>query len=198
MGVEKKKLSQLLDILIEGHQEQKRLSIGEMIHFFGVRAYGPLLFVFALPNAIPSIPGLLAILGAPLVFLSVQMMLGRVPWVPDIVSRQSIDLRSLISVRNKVKPWLLRMDKIVHPRLLWMTSSWRERVLGGIVFLLSLSVFTPVPFTNMIPALSICFVSIGVLERDGLWLIFGFLLGILGATITVSVLMAIFSAIFSL
>lgn len=192
----KTKLSALLDKLLDAHPDQARISLRDMINVFGVRAYGPLLLMFALPNAIPSIPGLMAILGIPLLFLSVQMILGYVPWLPDILARQSLKRSSLISLRNRVYPWLVKADKIVRPRWLWMSSQKVERLLGVFIFLLSLSVFTPIPFTNMLPALSICVIAVGLLERDGLWLLAGLMLGTTAGIITLSILRAIFLAFF--
>lgn len=192
MTPEKIKLSALLDKLLEACGDKDTVSLKDMVAVFGVRAYGPLLFMFALPNALPSIPGLMAILGLPLVFLSVQMMMGSVPWLPEFIARQSLKKSSVEAVRNKAYPWLLKADKVVRPRMLVMTRPRVERILGAIVLILSLSVFTPIPFTNMLPAIAICLIAIGVLERDGLWIIIGILLGVAALTISISVLSAIF------
>jgi hypothetical protein len=44
------------------------------------RAVVALILVFALPNVIPVPPGTSAILGTPLLFLTVQLALGKEPW----------------------------------------------------------------------------------------------------------------------
>ncbi|MFZ9131896.1 MAG: exopolysaccharide biosynthesis protein, partial [Gemmobacter sp.] len=41
------------------------------------RAHTALLVLFALPNALPSIPGTSAVTGVPLLYLSLQLALGR-------------------------------------------------------------------------------------------------------------------------
>ena len=50
-----------------------RISLGTLIESFGNRAFGALIFVFALPVCVAiAIPGISAILGAPLLLLAWQ------------------------------------------------------------------------------------------------------------------------------
>lgn len=190
------RLSEILDKILDEKAGQERISLKDMIDVLGVRAYGSLLLLFAIPNSVPSIPGLMAILGAPLVLLAIQMMLGMSPWLPDILSRQGVSYASIVNLRSKVKPTLLKADKVVHPRLLFLSKPGFERVLGAFIFILSLSVFTPLPFTNLLPAWAICVMAIGVLERDGIWIIGGILLGIIALFVVTSVMTAILVAFF--
>jgi hypothetical protein len=57
-----------------------------------------------------------------------------------------------------------------------------------------LSVFTPIPFTNFLPAVAICIMAIGVLERDGIWILVGVLVGTVGMTLTVSIIWTLMAA----
>ena len=69
----------------------ERISLGHLIEGFGNRAFGALLFIFAVPVALPiAIPGISAVLGAPLLFLSWQLMRGREqPWLPEVMRSRS-------------------------------------------------------------------------------------------------------------
>ena len=69
----------------------ERISLGDLIEGFGNRAFGALLFIFAVPVALPiAIPGISAVLGAPLLFLSWQLMRGREqPWLPEVMRSRS-------------------------------------------------------------------------------------------------------------
>jgi hypothetical protein len=193
--IEKVRLSQILDRVLDAKKGQDKISLKDMIDVLGVRAYGSLLLLFSIPNAVPSIPGLMAVLGAPLVLLSIQMMLGMTPWLPDFLSRQGVSYKSVETLRNRVRPALLRADKVVRHRWLWLTKPGFERILGAFIFVLSLSVLTPIPFTNLLPAWAICIMSIGVLERDGIWIVFGVAFGIFALFVTVGVLGALASTV---
>ena len=50
-----------------------RVSVGEIVDRFGTRAFGALLFIFALPNLLPLPPGSSTVLGAPLLLLAPQV-----------------------------------------------------------------------------------------------------------------------------
>lgn len=58
---------------------RERISIGDLLTALGDRAVGALMFVFAAPNILPVPPGVSTLLGAPLLFLSAQLMLGMRP-----------------------------------------------------------------------------------------------------------------------
>lgn len=191
----KVKLSELLDNILLKSKGKDKITIQDMIDVLGVRAYGSLLILFALPNTIPSIPGLGAFLGAPLVFLAVQMMLGKEPWVPGFLGRQGVAFETVVKLRDKSHSFLLKADKVVRPRWLFLTSLRIERFLGFVVLVLSLCVLTPIPFTNLFPAWCVVIMSIGFLERDGLWVLLGFVLGILAIGLVFAVMSVFLSTL---
>lgn len=55
---------------------RERISVGDLLRAMGDRAIGALMFIFAFPNVLPTPPGTSTILGAPLIFLAAQLMLG--------------------------------------------------------------------------------------------------------------------------
>src|SRR3954467_1160378 len=82
-------LSTLLSRLSEG---EGPLTVGEMVDHFGERAFGALLFAFSVPNLLPLPPGSSTVLGAPLLILAPQLMLGvKAPWLPRALKRRSVD-----------------------------------------------------------------------------------------------------------
>ena len=75
----------------------ERLSLGHLIEGFFNRAFGVILFIYAVPVALPIvIPGLSAVLGAQLFFLSWQLMRGREqPWLPEVLCSRFSDVAIL-------------------------------------------------------------------------------------------------------
>src|SRR5688572_27137723 len=71
--------------------EADRVSVADLPAALGERAYGFLLLAFALPNVAPIVPpGLSAVLGLPLIILSLQLAFGSpTPWFPKVVSQRS-------------------------------------------------------------------------------------------------------------
>lgn len=158
---------------------------------------GALLFVFAVPNTIPLPPGASSILGAPLLFLTAQLALGRSPWLPRVIADRSMDRAHFAVIIQRIAPWLARAERLLRPRLGFLTRPPVEYVIGVICLLLSIILFLPIPFGNMPPAVAICLFALGILERDGIWVIAG--LGATGTAIVIvwGVLLALFkSALF--
>ena len=64
-------------------RSRSRVSVADLLALLGDRAIGALMFIFAAPNILPVPPGVSAILGAPLLFLAAQWMLGMRPGCPN-------------------------------------------------------------------------------------------------------------------
>jgi len=65
-----RRLSDILQAIADAPAKpDERISLGHLIEGFGNRAFGALLFIFAVPVALPiAIPGISAVLGAPPAF----------------------------------------------------------------------------------------------------------------------------------
>lgn len=189
---EPERLSQILPRLADG--DQPRLSVGELIDRMHDRAHTALLVLFALPNTLPAIPGTSALTGIPLVYLSMQLILGRKPWLPAIIANRSFPRESLVSVLEQAKPWLERSEKLLHPRLGVLTGPRAETVVGVLMLLLALAVMLPIPFGNMLPSLAIIFFSLGLMEEDGFWIIAGGLMVVVNIVVFSTLLWGLFKA----
>ena len=177
-------LSDMLQRLAD-EGDSERISIGDLVAALGDRALGALLFIFAFPNALPALPGTSAILGAPLVFLAAQLALGLKPWLPGFIARRSVARKDFQSLIARVRPWLQRAERMLRPRASALALPPMEYVVGLICFLLAIVVLLPIPLGNMLPALSISLLALGILERDGYWIVAG-LAAAAGATVLVS------------
>ncbi|GGE32493.1 ABC transporter permease [Agaricicola taiwanensis] len=193
-----RRLSDLLTDIAED-ESRERISVADLLFFMRDRAIGALMLIFALPNALPSIPGTSAILGAPLVFLAAQLALGWQPWLPKIIANRSMPRRDFATLIAKSRPWLARAEKLLRPRLTWLAYPPAEHAIGVICLIMSIVLVLPIPLGNMLPALAICLLALGLLERDGLWVIVGTLTGAGAIALVWGVLYALVkSAIFLL
>ena len=149
------------------------------------RAYGPLIVVFAAPNMLPvALPGISAVLGAPLILLTAQLMLGRDrPWLPGFLRRRSLARASFEGLVARIVPRIRRIEQMVSPRLLLMTGMLGKRVIGALGLVLALIIMLPVPFGNAVPGLALVVMSVGLLGRDGLAVLAGGLIGVAGLVI---------------
>lgn len=186
------RLSQILPRLADG--DQPRLTVDALIDRMSERAHTALLVLFALPNTLPSIPGTSAVTGIPLVYLSVQLLLGRKPWLPRFIAQRSIPREALASVLDRAKPWLERSERFLHPRLSGLTGPRAEKVVAVLMVLLSCAVLLPIPFGNMLPSLAIIFFALGLMEEDGFWILGGAAMMVIGIAVFSTVLWGLFKA----
>lgn len=150
-----------------------RIFIRDLLAELDHRALAAMLFIFAVPNTIPVPPGVSGVLGAPLIFLAAQLMLGLKPWLPKIISDRSFARTDFEKVLTKVGPWLQKAERLMRPRLGILAKPPAENLIGAVVLLLSIILFLPIPLGNMLPAIAICILALGLIERDGVWILIG-------------------------
>ncbi len=137
------------------------------------RAIAALIFVFAFPSTMPLPPGASSLLGAPLLFLTAQLALGQRPWLPKIIANRTIERVHFAAMVQRIAPWLARVERLLQPRLEILVRPPAENLIGALCFLLAVILFLPIPMGNIPPAIAICLFALALLERDGLWVIFG-------------------------
>ncbi|WP_159950024.1 exopolysaccharide biosynthesis protein [Rhizobium sp. 18065] len=189
-GKRGRRLSEILsDIALD--VERSRVSVSDLFTAMGDRAFGALLLIFALPNVVPTPPGTSAITGAPLVFLAAQLMLGQSPWLPKIIANRSMAREDFAAIVRRISPWLARGERMLRPRLTVLVYPPVEYVTGLLCLILAIILALPVPLGNILPAIAICLFSFGILERDGLCILFGFITFVLSLVVVAGVLFAI-------
>src|SRR5579862_6186755 len=87
-------LSELLVTVTDGREDG--VTVGDLVSHFGPRAFGAVLFVFAVPNLLPLPPGTSTLLGLPLLLIALQLAFGgRKPWIPKSLARRVIDRETI-------------------------------------------------------------------------------------------------------
>lgn len=172
---ERKPLSRILRELCADPDEE--ITIGEIVHAFGRRAFGAMLFVFSVPNLLPLPPGSSSILGLPLVLLAPQVALGvRAPWLPRFVDDREIKASDLHRLFSRLLPTLEKIETLSRPRLTFLFGPIGDRLIGVICTLLALILILPIPLGNLLPAATIGTLSLALFQRDGIIAILGYLM----------------------
>jgi len=186
-----------LSDIVRSMDTSQDTTIGALADSLGERAFGALLFIFAVPNAIPMPPGTSAILGLPLVILTWQVLMGRQSlWLPAMVRQRRISKEMLHTFVTKVTPIMAKLERVLKPRLGFIVSSnLAERMIGLVAFPLALILFLPIPFGNIPPAAAIACLALGLAERDGLAVIVGYALSAASVAILAAVSSALYAAV---
>ena len=157
------------------------MQLGDIIESFPHRGHVLMIVLFSFPMSLPISPPFLGgFFGAVLAFLSFYLVLGRKPWIPRSLHRRPVSYRALSGIVDKLTRVMRYLEKILQPRLLTLTQGERLWQMHGIFLLgmsliLALPIPMPAPFTNSVAALPIFLASLGMLERDGLFIILGYI-----------------------
>lgn len=143
-----------------------------------------LLFLCALltiPFLIPvSIPGVSTVFGAAIILIAVGITFNRIPWLPARIMDRPLETEKLIPTLTKGAHMVARMDRYIRPRLLKLTHGTVMNRVNGLALVAggSLLIFPLglIPFSNTLPAFAILFLAIGILQRDGLFVMLGYLM----------------------
>ena len=184
--------SQLLRAFAE-ELTAERVSLAEIDRGLGDRGLGVLMAVFAVPNIFPStVPFGNVLTGIPEILLAVHLMLGwRQLVLPRFLARRSIAAGLLKSFAPKLAGALAKVEPLLRPRLVMVSSPAAERVVGVIALLLSILSALPIPFGHMVPALALMVIGLGLIEHDGAAILFGAALGLVGALLFALVLLGL-------
>lgn len=165
------------EILVElGQGESPRLTMREIVNAFDEQALGAVMLLWAVINFIPLPPGGTTITGAPLLLLSMELALRRETlWLPRRTLYASVSRSAFRKSFNWLLPIIRFAENLSRPRLLWLSGRNGRSVIGLICFLLSVVLVLPIPLGNIAPAVTIALFSLGVMQRDGLAVILGYL-----------------------
>ncbi|WP_425090383.1 exopolysaccharide biosynthesis protein [Tropicimonas sp. S265A] len=170
-------ISQRLHQLVE-EAEGPSVSLGWVMSQLHERAFGLFLLILALPCCIPFLYGVPQIVALPLMFVSAQILFGRqTPWLPDSLRAREVQTESLSQLASRAEGWLRRIEALSRPRLAALTRAPVDRVVGLALVLFSASILVPLPSTNTVPGIAVVVVAMGLLQRDGLLVILGALIG---------------------
>ncbi|PWK62725.1 exopolysaccharide biosynthesis protein [Roseicyclus mahoneyensis] len=170
-------ISQRLNRLAEDAQGDA-VTLDWILEQLHERAFGLFLLVLALPCCIPFLYGLPQIVALPLMFVSGQILLGReTPWLPQKLGTRTVAKTTLEGLARRAGPWLRRIEAVSRPRLAALTRRPLDQVVGVVLVLFSASILVPLPGTNTVPGFAVVIVSMGLLQRDGMLVIFGAVLG---------------------
>lgn len=160
------------------------LTLREVIVLLGGRAYTLLVLLLALPFITPiPLPGLSTPFGLAIALIALRLTFGQRPWLPKKLQRKELPAGFINKVFGFAEKTLRFFEKFLRPRLTFLTDTPLLVRLHALLLLLAAVVLLlplPIPFTNSFPAWAILLVAAGLLERDGLFILAGYVVFAVG------------------
>ncbi|HRH19537.1 MAG TPA: exopolysaccharide biosynthesis protein [Brevundimonas sp.] len=185
--------SEILEELAD--RSDDRLTLAEMIEAFGDRALSAVMVLIGLISILPWPPGSKVVFSVPLIILGLETALQRQsPSLPGWILRRSVSRRSFSAGLAHLIRGVRALERLSRPRWPAATSPVMRSVIGLICVALAVMLALPIPFGDLLPAITIIVLAFGLMQRDGL--VVG--LGLLGATASGIYMALVWSAVTSL
>ena len=158
---------------------EDNIKIGTLLKSIDSGGFALLNLIFSIILMIPLPPPIAIIAGRIVMFLSFQMIIGmKEVWLPKFITEKSIKRTTLTVIVEKSTIYLYKLERFTRRRFTFVSNPITERIIGAFIFFLAGITLTPIVFANTIPGLAIILISFGMINKDGLMVIIGFIVGI--------------------
>ena len=159
-------------------EDDPQARLGDIIDRLDERAYGFLILLLALPCCLPFVYLLPQIVALPMLALAGQMAAGRRhPWLPKSLQERTFSIPAFEKVLARAEKYVGFIERIARPRLKPVTSHVGARIVGVLMLIPTASILVPLPSTNTIPGIGVAIAALGLIERDGVLVILGLIIG---------------------
>jgi hypothetical protein len=174
------KLSQLLSQLLVEYTD-KPLPLSVLLEQLGNSGFGTIAGILTIPMLIPlpiPLAGFSALVGSGIILVGCQLALGyEKPYLPKRIARIELSPAASQKILKQIDRLLQPLERMSRHRLSRFSNSWWGCRIIGICLAwdaLLMSLPLPIPLTNLVPAYTILFLAIGLLEFDGLFILIGY------------------------
>lgn len=174
-------LNHILDEIkakVESDATPESLTLSEVLDAFGRRSYGPLLLAIGLFAISPAtiVPGMTWFAAALTLVVAGQMALGRPRiWLPRKALQAELPRDAVLRSIERGRGLARRIDGLLKPRLGFLSGPPFVNLVALLCIAAALITFPLglIPFAPLAPGLAVVFFGLGMVARDGLWLLLG-------------------------
>jgi hypothetical protein len=174
------KLSQILSQLLVEYTD-KPLPLSVLLKQVGNSGFGTIAGILTIPMLIPlpiPLAGFSALVGSGIILVGCQLVLGySKPYLPQRIARIELSPAASQKLLKNINRLLQPLERMSRHRFSRFSNSWWGYRITGICLAwdaLLMSLPLPIPLTNLLPAYTILFLAIGLLEFDGLFILIGY------------------------
>jgi len=163
--------------------ERRSLKFSDFIGLLGQHSHTLLILVFSVLNMLPGPPGFGGTIALVIMTMAYAMARRRAVRLPRLIAERRLPgklLRRLVKLLQMVTGFLARLSR---PRLAIMTGPAAQAPTGMFIMALCVPMVVPVPFMNAIPNVGLTIICLSRLNRDGLGVILGVVIAVIGVIV---------------
>ncbi|HPB67393.1 MAG TPA: exopolysaccharide biosynthesis protein [Candidatus Omnitrophota bacterium] len=157
------------------------VTLADIRDLFGRDGLMLLTAFLTIPFMVPvSIPGVSTVFGAAILLIGISRFWGRHLWLPKRLEDRVLPADKLRAALHQGLKLFHQLERLTRPRRLKQLTSdgITESLNNGALILGALLLMAPfgfVPFSNTLPGLALLLFAIGLLQRDGVFILCGHL-----------------------
>ncbi|MBA3623531.1 MAG: exopolysaccharide biosynthesis protein [Methylibium sp.] len=168
---------------------EERVSMQTLAQAHGPAAHGTLLLLMAVPCLLP-VPGVGTVLGLGIAALAAAMWRGHSSaCLPRRVGELELSRHCARRVLGMLASAYAMAGRFARARMSHFASAGRRSWTAAAVGLMAFIVVLPIPFGNLLPALAMMLIGLGLVFRDGVAVLLGLLAAGLALFVTAGLML---------
>ncbi|RRQ21073.1 exopolysaccharide biosynthesis protein [Thiohalobacter thiocyanaticus] len=174
-------LQRLLDRIEDAANNADPVTTGEVIDAVGRRSFGAMLLIPGLVTLAPiigDIPGVPTLMGAIVLIIGSQLLVGRKRiWLPGWLLKRAAERDKVCKVIRWLRPVARLLDRISRPRLSRITGGFGQYIiaLDCVLIAVAMPPMEFVPFSANGAGAALTLLGLGLIAHDGLLALIGLL-----------------------
>jgi hypothetical protein len=151
-------------------------TVREVFDRVGERGWLVLCIALCVPFLVPvSVPGVSTVFGLAITMAALAISARRVPWLPKRMLDRTVPTASLRDAFEAGARRIERLERMLRPRVEPVARLTRVNALVlAFTGVLLMAPFGFVPFSNTVPAVAAILLGLGMLHRDGAFVLAGY------------------------
>lgn len=163
------------------------LSVGELVALLGTHSHTVVILLLSVLSMIWGPPGYAVILGVAIVIVASLMMLKKPLRLGGWIGQRRLPEKMVTGMLERLAFLARLLSRFSRPRLETLAGEAAAVPLGFLIMVISLPMALPIPFINAVPNVGIAIICVSRINRDGLGVVIGTVIGIVGVGIAVAV-----------
>jgi hypothetical protein len=176
----------------------EEVTVAWLLNVLGGSSYGLVLLVLSVLNMIPGPPGYGGTVAFVMMAVTLAMLFGRPLRLGGWLGARKLSNKVLDRLLGQMHWFAGLVARLTRPRLEFLTGPATERAIGILILIVSLPMVLPIPFINAVPNTGIAIICVSRLNRDGLGVLIGIIIALLGLAIAISAIFAVAMLVSSL
>lgn len=136
--------------------------------------------ILTIPFLVPvSIPGVSTVFGLVIILIGIGVTFNRLPWLPERLMKREIKREHLVPTMERGIELFNKLERWMKPRLISLSTGLVVNRINGLALtfsgILLIFPFGFIPFSNTLPGFAILFFAVGMMQRDGVFILLGYI-----------------------